>query len=97
MMMSVSGGPSFGQKFPINKVNKYISKTEYQQKQIERLTAQIGIINRDTDSLYKNGYDDAGRLTRDAREAIAYNESQLDTIRVTIDLLKEEVSRRLQK
>ena len=98
MIMAVSNGPAFAGKLP-TKVpkGKWIPRTEYQQKQIEQLKAQIGIINRDTDSLYLHGYDDAGRLTRDAREGIAKNESQVESIKTQIDLLKSEIARRFEK
>lgn len=97
MIMSVSNSPSFAGKIPTKSPSRYIPKTEYQQNKIKELTAQIGIINRDTDSLYKNGYDVSGRLTADARNAIAKNESQLDSIRSHIDFLKAEIARRFEK
>ena len=94
MIMSVSNSPSFGAKLP---KKAWVPRTEYQQKQIERLNAQIGIISRDTDSLYKNGYDVSGRLTSDARTSIAANDLQIEGIKAKIDLLKEEIARRFQK
>ena len=97
MIMSVANTPAFGAKVPLKSAKKWIPRTEYQQKQIERLNAQIGIISRDTDSLYLHGYDDAGRLTRDAREGIAKNESQVESIKAQIDLLKSEIARRFEK
>lgn len=98
MIMSISNGPAFAGKLPTRvPKRKWHPRTEYQQKQIEQLNAQIGIINRDTDSLYLHGYDDAGRLTRDAREGIAKNESAIDGIRAQIDLLKSEIARRFEK
>lgn len=96
MIMAVSNGPSFGAKVP-KSAKKWITRTEYQKGQIEQLTAQMGIINRDTDALYKNGYDVSGKLTREARDAIAKNESQLVGIRANIELLKSEIARRFEK
>lgn len=96
MIKAVMNSPSFAGKVPA-KPTKWISRTEYQQNQIEQLRAQIGIINRDTDSLYKNGYDVAGRLTKDARVSIAKNESAIDGIKSKIDLLKTEISRRFEQ
>ncbi len=97
MIMSVTNSPSFGAKLPVKKASRYISKTEFQQNKIEQLKAEIGIVNRDTDSLYKSGYDDSGRLMPDARVSIAKNESKIDSIKSHIDLLKTEIARRCAK
>ncbi|MCM1266183.1 MAG: hypothetical protein NC200_08300 [Candidatus Gastranaerophilales bacterium] len=96
MILSVSNSPAFAARMPKPK-KSWIPKGQYQQQKIDQLTSQIDIINRDTDNLYKMGYDVSGRLSSDARNSIAQNESQIERIKSQIDWLKQEIAMRIQK